>query len=597
MGQALTALGPAGLGVAAGFGAAVLVLQGAVAQSHQLAEAAIQLRAFSDATGLTTTQVQALRTEAAKFALTGDETETAIQHFTASFNELRVGSGSLYTQLSRIDPALRDQMAATNDAGQALTLFGQALLKVDDIFQRNALIKAATGRGGINAAQFLTGLDVSKVTQSFEAAGRGLDENLVNKLRQAEIDIDETSKRLRNNFAKIFAPDVLEGEKTFLDRLLSITDFIRKMKENDIILNFLGPTIGPALGFRPYNQAAPAPQAPWWATTQPQSRPGIGSGWQGSISSLVPPQAGPVTAEYQVQQQKALIAVLGPAATETEKLALKEKELDIAARDAGVSTDVLRRAQAGLNAEFALAREADAVAALGNAATVTEKYKLKVDQLRDSLAKGKIDGETYNRAIAGLNQDQGIQRMRDAVSALGDAAKAEEEYSLRAAELKQQLERGAISQDVFNRSLLNANPVFHQLKDSAAEFTTELVSGLAQGKSLSDSLASSLSSVGQQLTSAGIKNIINNPTDVVGYAEANVGMMVQIFAKNMKADQATESTSEATGSTATNVAVADTGGLDSGHQEPKQAADNVIDLDKVRHRRQDRERDQFRQAS
>src|SRR4029079_6224842 len=180
------------------------------------------------------------------------------------------------------------------------------------------------------------------------------------------------------------------------------------------------------------------------------------------------------------------------------------------------------------------------ISALGSAATEQDKFRLGVMKLKDALADQSITAETAERGIAALATDQDIGRMRENVSALGDAATESEKYALAVAELKQKLDQGKISQDAFTRAVANANPVFHQLKTSSEQFFSSFLNDLAQGNSMSQALAGSLKSVGSSLVNAGVKNIINNPTSPTGYIEAGVGFVAQLFGSKSAREQQEE---------------------------------------------------------
>jgi hypothetical protein len=512
VGVFLSALGPWGTAAAIGIGGLEKAFSAATDAAHKLAEKSQELRAFSQATGLSTDQVQALRSEASKFGVTAEEAQTAIQNFTARFNDLRLGTGELLTQIRRVNPALADQMQGITNAGDALTLFGQALLRVDNIFERNALVKAATGRGGISAAQFLAGLDVSKVTQSYVDAGKAIDENLIKKLAQLGIDIEKTSSAASKNIASIFAEPVLNLQLAYLKNLESMSRLAKDFTVSGQLALLLGVVAG-NIGANPLGllttilSGSPAGESPAdLARSRQNARQGIsGIGDEFGGAGL---SSGTKTIQAEIADQKALLAILGPAATETEKLALKQKELALAAKDAGVSTEVLTRAQAGLNQEFSLARQADAVAALGNAATVTEQYKLKVAQLTDSLERGRISQETFNRAVGGVNQDEAIRAQRDMIAALGDAATDTEIYKARVAELQQQLDRGAISQDTFNRAVRNLDPDIRRATQSIEGFANTFVQGMIQGRNAAQSAQSAMQSLASTLASSAIQEAL-----------------------------------------------------------------------------------------
>jgi hypothetical protein len=208
-------------------GAAVVAINAMSAASHELAEKAQELRRFAEITGLTTLQVQALRSEASKFGVTSEEAQTAIQAFTAKFEELRRGQGELLIQVRRVNPAIADQMQMTENAAEALTLLGRALDQVDNVFQRNSLVKAATNRGGLANANFLTGLNVGALTQQFSDAGKGLDENLIKKIAQLNVDIAKLDAQAKQAFTSIFAESTLEREKRFSQEWLTFAQSVK----------------------------------------------------------------------------------------------------------------------------------------------------------------------------------------------------------------------------------------------------------------------------------------------------------------------------------------------------------------------------------
>ena len=163
-----------------------------------------------------------------RFNLTGDQIshrdpashtvdQNQIQHFTARFNQLRVGQGELLTQVRRVNPALADQMAEATDAATAMTLFGRALQQTSNIFERNALARAGTGRGGLRTAAMFTGIDVASLGQSFEAAGRGLDDGLIKRLSQLEIESTKAAAKAKETTAAATPEPVARGGRQAAD--------------------------------------------------------------------------------------------------------------------------------------------------------------------------------------------------------------------------------------------------------------------------------------------------------------------------------------------------------------------------------------------
>lgn len=78
-----------------------------------------------------------------------------------------------------------------------------------------------------------------------------------------------------------------------------------------------------------------------------------------------------------------------------------------------------------------------------------------------------------------------------------------------------------------------------QINDLARQvsstFANDLVQGLISGKGAMESLTSAANSLGKSLTTAGINNIIKDPTNPVGYIEAGVGIVTQLVTGNDEA--------------------------------------------------------------
>ncbi|UYO37491.1 hypothetical protein KQX62_12050 [Rhodopseudomonas palustris] len=500
-GSVLASFGPLGFAAAVGLGAVQSGISSLSDMAHQLADKAKNIREFSEETGLTVAQFQALRSEAGKFGIDSETLSAGVAKFSASFNELRLGSGSLLTDIRKISPALADQMQRTNDAASALTLFGQAIQKTDDIFQRNALLKAAFGKGGASyGAFFQAGQDVKALGDAFVAAGKGLDENLIKKLAQLEIDIAKAKSATQSTFASIFGTSTLEGEKRFNEGVLELTKYAKEfVLSNDLhkLIDYqvgvnagtalkagggalagaaMGAAGGAAIGAlgggvgavpgaiagavagaiaavladkinEEISSIAPgslvrgsspsAPSAvPSWANSQ-------GASWRSSSPPLVPK-----TQEADAKDLAARVQVLGAAATPIEQLNARLAELSIKAKEAGVSEDVLARAQNALRESFKVDQLQATISALGAAATPAEQLALRFAQLRQQYDQGRISRETLTRAeaaavlateksVASAREQLGILTQREMVEIhLKDVADAEAKGYIRNAEEK-----------------------------------------------------------------------------------------------------------------------------------------------------------------
>lgn len=540
VGVFLSALGPWGVAAAVGLGAAEKAFSAMSDAAHDLAQKARELKDFSEATGLTTDQVQALRSEASKFGVDSDKAQSAIQNFTARFNELRVGQGELLTQMRRLNPALADQMAGATDAASALTMFGKALQQTDNIFERNALVKAATGRGGISSAQFLSGLDVNKVTQSYVDAGKALDDNLIKKLAQLDIDVQKTSSKARENIASIFAQPVLEAQLNFNKNMLALSEIAKSFTISPALQALLSigakGLLAAIPGFGLLGNAVGAATKDY---SKPSTIPDIdpfGTFSAGGAYTQPDPKKDP---RYIANQLKDQISAMGDAATAAQKLDLAQKQLAISGKDAGLSTDQLNRSYALLQQTFDNSRLQAMVGALGSAATVSEQLAAKISNLNLQLAKGDIDGATFMRAMAGLHDDEALRKLQDTVSALGNAATESDQYALRVAQLQQQLNQGRISQETFNVAVVAAVPAFGQLKSALDGALNTFISNLAQGKSGMDALVAVAGQLGGAMTSIGTKSLTDSLSkglagggfsfDPVSLGIGAVGMALQFW--------------------------------------------------------------------
>lgn len=435
----LSALGPWGLAASIGMGLLEKAFGAAAASAHALAEKSRELEQFAQQTGLTTDQVQALRNEAGKFHITSDQAATAIRNFTARFDELRNGSGALLTDIRRINPALADQMAAATNAGDALTLFGQSLQNVDNIFQRNALVKAATGRGGISSAAFLSALDVDKVTAAFVASGKALDENLLQKISQLEIDIEKASKHASANLGSIFAEPILQWEADWAKGFQKFTLAVRKLSEaskQDGLTSVLGYVFGVSAAPRSLSSAA-----------------GQSSAFVGPMIAQATQFQGPqqTTPQYDAAKQREVVAALGQAATFTEQYNAKLAELKIKAHDAGLTQDELNRAIGALNVATALEKTQALIGALGAMAPVQLKVQAAEQATFEARFKGlsiteeqsaQIKKNAEETALGTRSMQQQADAARVQAATINMSAGASTAYTLEQTRLNQALRDG-----------------------------------------------------------------------------------------------------------------------------------------------------------
>lgn len=120
VGTMLMGLGPIGIAAAGGLALVLGVMYEMSKASNELAERSRGIREFAEATGLTTTQVQALTAEGTKFSLTSEQIAGGLQRLSVNLADAKRGTGALYEDLYRINPQLAHQVAAARDSRRRL---------------------------------------------------------------------------------------------------------------------------------------------------------------------------------------------------------------------------------------------------------------------------------------------------------------------------------------------------------------------------------------------------------------------------------------------------------------------------------------------
>lgn len=399
IGAVMRTLGPAGVVAAVGLGSVVLAFDAAAKGAQELAEKAKGIRDLGATTGLTNTEVQALRSEASKVGVTSEEVGQFVTKLTVNLDELRRGGGTLREELLRINPALVDQLEVTKSTAAAITILGRAYGDLDK-FQANALSKAIGGHAGISAAgRLLPGLDLVGLAQQFEAAGRGLDDNLIKKLPQLALEAEKASKKAKENFASIFAEDVLTAQKQSAEAMLRFSERAKNFTMSEDLKRLIskGSDWVPGwwndlLAVLPVMKQVATGTLP--ADDRPTGAPAgsaasrIGATFSGPM--LLPPTetAPKRSAGAELATFREFTAVLGNAITPAEQLKLKQLELNAAIE---ANPRVAGAAARGLDA-FKLAQMQVAVAIKEQLGVVTQQeiVEARIAALRDLQAKGMI---------------------------------------------------------------------------------------------------------------------------------------------------------------------------------------------------------------
>lgn len=425
-GTALGALGPVGLVAAGAIGAVVAVLYEAQKRAGEFGDKAIVLNTFAEAAGLSARNVQALGAEGAKFALEGEKIASGIEKFSVNVQALRKGTGPLFEELTRINPVLRDQLAAVRDTASAYDVAGRAINQTKGAFERNELARALFGRGA--AAQGLLAGDIARqgglaeVTKEFDHAGKSVDDGLLKSVGRLRAEIKELGENTRMLNDSLFSEAVLEREKQFAEKANEIaralvamrrggaaieTDMFglplspddarreRERRSNDMLEEMATGRVNAQIagqgGGRAAEEQLALEQVKAGAEKAAEGHEKLGE----AVKKSTPPL------EEQLAVMRLHVAVLGSAITPTEQLRLKQLELAVAVKDNHATVQEAARSQRA----YALALDQTQLSArerLGLASR-EEISNVALRQLADERAKGFVrNADEMARAEAGV---------------------------------------------------------------------------------------------------------------------------------------------------------------------------------------------------
>jgi hypothetical protein len=518
VGEVLSVIGPSGLAAAAGIGAMAVAAVKLTESANQMGEWARHLQDTSDTIGLTTTQLQAFDAAADRVGVNADANAVAFERFAVNLGALKGGTGSLYTELEKVNPSLVNQLSVTKSNADAWNLLAKAYAQADA--QQQALIAhAAFGKGGAAEGRVLTATN--------QAGGLGglADQNAANAFTQQQIalwaqlrsEIATDSAEASRNIASIFTGPVLEAEAKFssawLDLSRSLRDFQPGAGWNSFVSNLAVaashiPILTPFfLAARAYgsSQAGRGTETP--ATPQPSFDQRSGGMF---------PRGGPASsAGVQLADYKQLIAVLGAAATPTELLHEKMLQLNKDLADhPGLAAEVTR-AQNELNESFNVQRLSAMVSALGAAATPAEHLTAATATLHLELDRGTISQTTYARAIVNTKQayDLAISTGRERlalitdeelrVNALTDVQKAQADGFIKSAADM------TTAQIVLGKSIRDTSDRMKELASLTPQLTRLGLDAGNFGKQLDTTATTSLSNLG-----TGMVDILDKTVDL-----------------------------------------------------------------------------------
>jgi len=523
LGGVLSALGPVGVAVAVGIAAITAALALASKEALHFAEVAGKLRDTAETTGFTTDQIQALNRAAAQVGVATEKLEQGLNRFAAQMDDIQKHTGGAYQALLQLDKAAAQNIASAKSQGEAFELLGKALEDVDEV-TRASTLRSIFGRGGVDLGRVFNFTSQQGGLTTFTEGLRKLDlitQEQANHWDDLGDSINENLRQIRQNIVSTFAGPTLEALKSVTDSLRSLSEIIQTTNWNSFLefwrtWGILVPIVGLPLFaitnalklIKEFQGTTPPLTTPSEAVPTPQIDPRNVEEQKRKINELKATveewRKGVVQAANDNQR---LGTVMSGTQTPAEQLATKILLLKKGIAESGGSAEDAAEGIARLTREFnndAAKRNRDA---LQGVATETEKLQGKINDLTAEVDRGNISWETANRAITGAIREEDIQTLERQVSALGDAATGAEKYAAGVARLKDQLEKGTITQDTFNRKVLELVPGFQNFSTNIGNFFSTFVQGMIDGKNATDALAASLKQLGQSITQAAFKDV------------------------------------------------------------------------------------------
>jgi hypothetical protein len=289
--------------------------------ADKLAGKAQQLNSFAIVTGLTADQIQVLQETAAHFGLTTQDVTTFVDHFAAQITTLHDATGPLYDMYLKINPALARQSVTAKGAAAELEILSAVYKKAGD--NAAALLKLAGGRAGMADAPLIVSIGNAG---SIDALGSSLNKTSfltdqeTKALQKLKAENDSLAEHIRDNIADIFSNAVLSNQIEARKEMAELTGWMKNFSISDAWSKFVEGT----------KEVADSLGRGLTGAHRSDLMPGGVPVIPVERGPLPPAQAMKADPQAIANQYRALIATLGDAATITDKYKAKLAEIDAA---------------------------------------------------------------------------------------------------------------------------------------------------------------------------------------------------------------------------------------------------------------------------
>lgn len=449
LGGFLTRLGPVGLVVAAGIGAAAVAFGDLAHQVDEYVKQADRLRNASDTTGVTITQLDELSKIGLTVGVGMDQTEQAVGKMTVAFDQLKEATGPLYEVLKKTPEALA-KISAARDSGAAIDELAAHFASLGSEFEKNAFLRAAFGRGGLPFGRVLQAIadagGLTAIEEQAKKAGKAINEETV----KAVDDLDDRLKLLKKDAAdtwgETFGVLVLSIQERFFKTNLRVAQAVKEVadrfdeaashavefyskvqEESEKASNRdLLPGL-PALVNQPRGQTGTtAGPAPVVGPNRNVAVPDILAQLTGENVPLPSPKPTALTEtlDQRIKKLRDYISALGDTVAMHKRLELSEAQVDKAVKESGgaITDEEARRKKTVDAIDLMIEAQQKEIAAKGAGATATDQAALV--ELR--LQRAKAAGTLTSQAITESAKAENVQRQIAIITAREAAGVASE---------------------------------------------------------------------------------------------------------------------------------------------------------------------------
>jgi Lambda phage tail tape-measure protein (Tape_meas_lam_C) len=419
IGRVLASIGPVGLTIAAGLGAATLAVNALVDATDKYVERQRALRETAETTGLSLDQLKALGETATRVGIDFEKAERGIIRMAVAVEQLRTkGSGPLFDTLNKINPALVDQIIHAKDIASAIDILAGAMSKLTSEQQQLAFGAELFGRRQVENVRLLKELFASgglqAIVNKIIQEGRGADEGLNARLVEMKRNIEAIEKKTANIWGKMFAPEIISTAEAMAKIQLTIAQAVERTVN--------AARQGKPLPVSPLTRQALEGGVPIGdlGAPAPRGRAPVQFNQAGEVTTTVRLPPSRPTAQIEdttraLEEQRAelmknitfnerFIGVLGDAVTQEEQFKTKQLQINKAIEEyAPGSEEAIRLTEASRRAlEQLTLQQREALLQLRERlgiATEEEVIESRIIPLMEQRNRGMLTATEYQRAL------------------------------------------------------------------------------------------------------------------------------------------------------------------------------------------------------